>query len=471
MSNRKKIFHKPDEKVPSADDILNYLNEESSTDKSAPGGGMMSDMRKKMSKSEISKDEIEEEQDLKRLSPAPSMESSSIPKSVGGRGNKNNKKKHELEKAMLSEPLISDAVEGYNLLAKEKARHLIDEINQSISNQTQKKNNGAVVMRIAAILLVIFMISGGSFYLFNSFSSNEMADVSNEKKSPVSNTAINSDTIQVANKDSVHQLAIESESMAGEIAKEELKVLNNNKPAATDGYIASEEISVGPVLMDEDSKLSKQEANGAGRAIKADEKYSTDIPTLMPGMSQMQTDTAQYPKKDQLAGNYDKKELREDEYFDLQNISSQKSKSGDKKAKRKGNSYSMPSSTQTLDDNLSEAGRKGYSLEDGISLYNQNKFKEAGEIFTGVLQSQPYNQEAIYYNGMSDYQLKLYDKSLVNLSKVVPSSRHYDEARWYRALIYIASGQKEEAKKLLKELSKPGNSYSDKAIEELKKID
>ncbi len=111
MSNRKKIFHKPDEKVPSADDILNYLNEESLSDKSAPAGGMMDDIKKKMSKSEISKDEVEEEKQLERSASAPSMGSTSIPKSVGGKEGKNNKKKHELEKAMLSEPLISDRVE------------------------------------------------------------------------------------------------------------------------------------------------------------------------------------------------------------------------------------------------------------------------------------------------------------------------------------------------------------------------
>jgi hypothetical protein len=471
MSKKKKIFHKPEEKIPSADDILDYLNEESFPEKSSPGGGMMDEKKKKIAKSEISKEEEDVEKDLQRSMPAPSMESLSMPKSVGGKVEKNNRKKHELEKAMLSEPLISDAVEGYNLLGnKEKARHLIDEINHKISNQTQKKNDSIVIMRIAAILLVLFMISGGSFYLFNTFSSHEMADVSTDKQEPVSNANINiADSIRLTTKDSVHQLAIESEDMNPKIVKQELKELNN-KPVATDGYISPEEISSGPVLMDEDINLSKHETNGSGRANKTDERVVTNLPSIVPaGRSQLQYDSvAPAPKKDQMAINYDKKVMKEDEFFDLKNTSSN-SKSGEKKSKRKGN-YSTPSMSQSLDD-LSEVRRESSSLEEGISLYNQNKFKEAAEIFSGVLQSQPSNQEALYYSGMSDYQLKMYDKSLITLSKVGSSSRHYDEARWYRALIYIASGQKTEARKLLKELSKPGNSYSDKAIEELKKTD
>src|SRR5262249_18506109 len=133
MSKRKKIFHKPDEKIPSTEEILNYLNEDTDNDQK-----------------EIFKDE-----DLKRSSPAPGMGggvSKSSKRKVEEGGNKN-KKRHELEKSMLADPLISDAVDGYALLNdKEKSRVLIHDINQSILKQTGRKNDQPAVMRIAAMI-------------------------------------------------------------------------------------------------------------------------------------------------------------------------------------------------------------------------------------------------------------------------------------------------------------------------------
>jgi TolA-binding protein len=493
MSKRKKIFHKPQEEVPSAEDILNYLNEDSSAvpspkKKSSPGGAKERSKKMKMDESSmddlLSKNEDEKEEVMKS-SPAPSMESFSKSISLGGEGgNQKNKKKHEFEKVMLSEPLVSDAVEGYALLGdRKKAKTIIDEINHNIASQTTKKNNRAVVMRIAAILLIVFLISGGSLYLFDQMAEDKMTAVSNEKASPVSD--ILSDTSVIANKNEIkpdntktNELALEREEADKPIS---VPNVSDNKPGNSDGYITVKKEVMGPT--DEKSMNGNGTGFNSGTLPMVTESEKKDdnkefSKTNAPVERSIAADTAMLFKDMDLAYQDDLEESKAENKVSRQRSTSERSREPSKKmkSKAKGNADTYApaakSQSESLDQEISTgATRKGYLLEEGIRLYNQGKYAEAKEIFMGVLTTQPSNQEAIFFNGLSGYKLKQYEAALSNLSKVIPASRRYDEARWNMALIYLETGKKEEARKLLKELSKTGNSYSEKAFEELKKLE
>ncbi len=408
MSKHKKIFHKKEENIPSADDILNYLKEDSINDSS------------KMDLDDMI------------VSPSPSLSRSNTPSpGIGGgkedkkneeKKNKNNKKKHELEKSMLSEPLVSDAVEGYALLLdKEKTRRLIADINKGISIQTAKKEDRSAVIRIAAMIIVVFSIGAGGLLLYNQISPEQIASVTNEQDKK-NIPSVSMDSSAASNTDTSSQLAIDAKKNEGETNK----IISTE--ISTDGYINPGQKEMGPSL--------DQKATG-GRGItpndEISEDYKNENPAPSMNRSQMADSVDTYYKQDQLAIVHEEESKKD------------KDKSGDskrksvKKSKEKSDSYA-PSSTSKgnadILDDRSEGVKKKDALQAGIDLYNQNKFKEAKKVFIQTLQSNPSNMDA----------------------------------KWYLAITYIKLGKKEEAKTLLYELEKQGNPYSERAKEELKKL-
>ncbi len=395
MSKRAKIFHKINENIPSEEDILNYLKEDS-----------------------FSKKTEEEKRSSAPSSSLVSKSKSSL--TVGGSGDKKNKKKHELEKAMLSDPLISDAVEGYALLNdKEKSRALINDINKRIINQTKRKKSESPVLKIAAIFAVIFMISGSSLFIYNKFSDDEIAIITKEEKPIVS--AVIKDTLAKVGVDSMAQLAIKAEEEREDVRKDELSIVTP-KPVSTDGYANSEKPS-GPVS---NKNVAVGRANNESTVISEDKAFEKSEILVSPARSMAKMDTVVVFPKDQLAIN----EL--DGTKDMENADRKVKKSSSKKSKQNASFYAP--STPKAD--VSGKSEKGNTLQDGVVLYNQSKYVEARVIFAQAAKSSSSNLEA----------------------------------KWYLALTDVKVGKKKEAIKLLKELSKPGNPFSDKASLELKKI-
>ncbi|HVD99566.1 MAG TPA: hypothetical protein VNB90_15265 [Cytophagaceae bacterium] len=475
MSKRKKIFHKPDEQIPSADDILNYLNEENSplppsAEKSSPSGGAFKKRSSNkpeldglakdefLSESKKEKKKEEEEQDM----PAPSfgglVQEPVINYGQTNRGNaEKNKKKYELEKKMLAEPLVSEAVEGYALIRdKEKAKNILAEINESIASQTGRKNNRGVFLRIAAILVLLFLVSGGSFYLFEQFSSSNMEAVSNKASTA---PAVALDTVRQAVIDSAvkqEQLAIETDKT---FATQD-KRLQPSKPVSSDAYPDQSPIMEEP---------GNTHGNGYGNPAPSMQMEEERIFSQSNTPVNYNADSVTIIPNDELAVVAD--DAKEESKLDVVIERNRKQGPKDKKVAARSNQQYAPSSAKLSEVNEDQSTgmvKKTYLLEDGIRLYNEGKFKEAKEIFTGLLITQPSNQEAIFYSGMSDYKMQLYDRALGNLTKVVPASRRYDEARWTSSLIYLEMGRREEAIELWKMLSKFNNSYSEKAFEKLK---
>jgi len=113
MSKRKKIFHKPEENVPSADDILNYLNEEtpsmsstSISSKSSPMGGAFEANKKEEASLEINsfddfqkkKEDAESDVTLPGLPSEEKLSAKRKAKSSNVISVKNNKKKISIRK-------------------------------------------------------------------------------------------------------------------------------------------------------------------------------------------------------------------------------------------------------------------------------------------------------------------------------------------------------------------------------------
>ncbi|HWZ23368.1 MAG TPA: tetratricopeptide repeat protein, partial [Cytophagaceae bacterium] len=394
MSKRNKIFHKPDENIPSEEDILNYLKEDSFGKKTT-------------------------EEEKRSSAPSSSMVSESKSSATTGSGEKKNKKRHELEKAMLSDPLVSDAVEGYALLKdKEKANTFINDINKNIFNQTKRKAEQSPFLRIAALLVIIFMISGSGLFIYNKFSNDEIAIITKEEK-PMAST-VTKDTIAKVGVDSIAQLAIKTEEEREEVRKDELSIVTP-KPEATGGFISSERPS-GPVI---NENIAADRTSNGFPVIAEDKAFEKKEIQVSPvNKSNVQSDTVVVFPKDQLAVN------RLEETNSMDDVDSKVRKEMSKKTKQKSSTYYAPSMSKAdaeLKDDVSGKTEKRNSMQDGIALYNQNKYIEARIAFAQAAKSNPSDQEA----------------------------------KWYLALTDVKVGKKKEAIKLLKELSKPGNPYSD----------
>jgi hypothetical protein len=114
---------------------------------------------------------------------------------------------------------------------------------------------------------------------------------------------------------------------------------------------------------------------------------------------------------------------------------------------------------------------KVVSMDDAMKNFNSGNYKQAGEQFDVILQQQPNNADALYFSGISEYLNGNLKRSEKNFDKLLKEGTKYGEgSKWYKANILIQKGKKEEAKKLLDELSQSGGSYKERAIKKKAEI-
>ncbi len=401
MGDKKDIFKKQDSKIPSLEVILNYLFPEND--------------KKATPISEHSEIDKESKPDSKRY-----------------------KTNHNLEREMISDPFLSDAVEGYeNTTNKDKVKTYLKEINYTISPKDKSDDRKMIAIRIAAILLVLLLISGGALYLFDSISTSpNLADTKIKSEglpfeNQMKDTSTKVASTPMINADTVQQLAIASSTPEKK----------NSKPTPIENTMAtrgiqseSEEIQIEDNLAFDDEEKKADKDNPIEQTLPASSKTNS------------------------IAIDDQKEDLKVS-----RSLSESTNGKGESKKKMKSNADSFGAPNMEV--------AKTNTLEEGIIQYNQSNFREAKLIFDGMLTNQPSNQEALFYSGMTEYRLGNNELALKKLTKVSNNSRHYDEARWNKAMIYLALGKNGDAKKLLKQLAIPGNGYSEKANEELKKMD
>lgn len=112
------------------------------------------------------------------------------------------------------------------------------------------------------------------------------------------------------------------------------------------------------------------------------------------------------------------------------------------------------------------------SPDQGITLYQQGAYEDAYRILKNSIDEQPANKTVRFYYGMSCLELGYYDQS-VNALKAVeedPSTPFSLHARWYLAMLYLKTNQKELAGKYLTLLTASDNMYHQQASELLRKF-
>lgn len=108
---------------------------------------------------------------------------------------------------------------------------------------------------------------------------------------------------------------------------------------------------------------------------------------------------------------------------------------------------------------------------EAMQNFNAGRYKESSEQFETILKSQPNNADAQYFGGVSDYLNGNLSKSEKQFDKLLKGGNRYTEgSKWYKANILIKKGKKEEAKKILQDLSNTNNSYKERATNKLKEL-
>lgn len=107
----------------------------------------------------------------------------------------------------------------------------------------------------------------------------------------------------------------------------------------------------------------------------------------------------------------------------------------------------------------------------GVKLYKNGKFAEAGLIFDEMLNADESSPKIRLLYGISLLEEQKYDQAIFNFTRIIDQNGEYlIESKWYLAMCYLGTGDKKSAEKILTELSKVPGLYQEKSAELLKEL-
>jgi tetratricopeptide (TPR) repeat protein len=113
------------------------------------------------------------------------------------------------------------------------------------------------------------------------------------------------------------------------------------------------------------------------------------------------------------------------------------------------------------------------NMVEAIRYFTQNDFEQADLLFSEILANEPQNIAVVYYSGISNIELKNFDKASEMFETIVAHGENLytENAEWYLGLSHLAAGKLEQAEEVFKVIaSSPDNYYSDEALSILEKI-
>jgi hypothetical protein len=355
------------------------------------------------------------------------------------------KEMHTVEKHMMECELCHEAIEGYSLIKNKKGLPgKIFDLNQKIVNEQTPFN----YQRIAASIAAVAVLASGLFYLNNQIDSSDQL-IGN--KNSTKDTTI----VQAPN----NQSSTQDKSIAVE----------DNLKKKQNGFVGEEQIQSDALIITKPEAVISHRST-ENRSEIEDLESKTNLPVISADPtikeSELNGNTRSMPVPDIAPKAYKLETAEESKNLE-------RSQKGDnRKAKKKSPStYSGVSSNDDLKkESVTSQHFNLQKLEEGIEKYTQKKYKEASVVFELILQSEPLNSDALYYNGLSNYELELWDLAIKSFGKVDKKSSYYQESRWKKIQALMKKGDKETAKILLKEISQENGPYKNKAIEELKQL-
>jgi len=108
-------------------------------------------------------------------------------------------------------------------------------------------------------------------------------------------------------------------------------------------------------------------------------------------------------------------------------------------------------------------------IDQSITAFDRGSYRLSEEKFSVILGQYPDDVNALFYGGLSSYQLGNYDQAIVWFKCILQQSisTFHEEAEYYLAMSYKASKDYKSANDLFRSIQTKGGFYSTKAKEEI----
>lgn len=138
-------------------------------------------------------------------------------------------------------------------------------------------------------------------------------------------------------------------------------------------------------------------------------------------------------------------------------------------ASRQESSRALKKEAMTASAKADSERSSSSSPKEAMKLFEDKQYAAAAVAFDAVVKENPSAQEAVYYSGLSHYINDNYTKALTRFESLIGQNRKYrNGSLYYKSLILIKQGKKQEALPLLEELRKNPGSFQKKAEELLR---
>jgi TolA-binding protein len=118
-----------------------------------------------------------------------------------------------------------------------------------------------------------------------------------------------------------------------------------------------------------------------------------------------------------------------------------------------------------------KAKESAAKFEKAMKLFNSGEYRNAGTMFDDVVNVSPDNSEATYFSGVCNYINGNKPKAEQRFDKLIKKGSYTEGSKWYKANILLGKGNKDEAVKILKQLTGSTSVFKDRAIKKLEEIE
>jgi tetratricopeptide (TPR) repeat protein len=107
-----------------------------------------------------------------------------------------------------------------------------------------------------------------------------------------------------------------------------------------------------------------------------------------------------------------------------------------------------------------------------LEFYNTHDYKNAAILFNKVLESNPRDMQSVLLNGVANFEEKKYPEAKQSFVNVITDNNNLfiETAKWYLALCYLKTDEREKAIQQLKIIEKEGGIYRNDAKKIIRKL-
>jgi tetratricopeptide (TPR) repeat protein len=107
-----------------------------------------------------------------------------------------------------------------------------------------------------------------------------------------------------------------------------------------------------------------------------------------------------------------------------------------------------------------------------LEFYNQQEYEKAAIMFTRVLESNPQDMQSVLLRGVSNFEEKKYPDAKQSFVTVINDNNNLfiENAKWYLALCYVKTGERDKAVNQLEIIKNEGGIYSKDAKKIIRKL-